>query len=217
MLLLSGCSSPAPSPAPPVVVTLGDSVPAGTACACTPFPDLYANLLSPRAASINLAQPGFETTDVQQQVGADDIRADIRSASVVVVMAGANDMASAFDDHDDYPATARVVESTVTSIVDTVRREHGSPVDVLVLGYWNVVEDGEVGLSTYGPDGLAEAKQATRYCNDALRRAAEHSGATYLDTSVAFADDPTGLLAPDGDHPNAAGHEAIAGMLYDHR
>ena len=26
--------------------------------------------------------------------------------------------------------------------------------------------------------------------------------------------DPTALLAPDGDHPNAAGHQAIADALY---
>ncbi|MFC4066185.1 SGNH/GDSL hydrolase family protein [Actinoplanes subglobosus] len=196
-----------------MVVTLGDSVPAGTACDCTPFPDLYAHRASPGATSINLAEPGFDTTDVQEQLDAGDVRADIRAANVVILMAGANDMAAAFDSGDDYPATARSVRTTVSSIVDTVRREHSGPVEVLVLGYWNVVADGAVGLSTYGPDGLAEARQATRDCNDALRQAAESSGATYLDTSVAFTGDPTGLLAADGDHPNAAGHRAIADLL----
>ncbi|GIE76499.1 hypothetical protein Aph02nite_24490 [Actinoplanes philippinensis] len=215
LLTLNACATPEPEPRPeePVVVTLGDSVPAGTGCDCRPFPDLYARLLSSHAASINLAQPGFTTADVREQVGTSDIRDDIRSASLVVVMAGANDMAEAFENGDDYPGTARAVQDAVSSIVDTVRSEHGSPVTVLVLGYWNVVRDGEVGLSAYGADGLEEARRATRYCNDALRQAAEHSGAAYLDTSAAFTGDPTAFLTPDGDHPNAAGHEAIAALL----
>ncbi|WP_433796612.1 SGNH/GDSL hydrolase family protein [Actinoplanes sp. CA-252034] len=219
LLLLGACTAPEPAPGPrePVVVTLGDSVPAGTGCECVPFPDRYAGLLSPGAASVNLAEPGFTAADVREQVGTTDVRDEIRSATLVVVMAGANDMAEAFDAGEDYPETARAVRSTVSSIVDTVHGEHDGPVDVLVLGYWNVVRDGAVGLDTYGAEGLEEAKRATRYCNDALREAAERSGATYLDTSAAFASDPTGFLGPDGDHPNAAGHEAIAALLYDHR
>jgi acyl-CoA thioesterase-1 len=72
----------------------------------------------------------------------------------------------------------------MASILDTIRAEHDSPVDILVLGYRNVVQDGAVGLTTYGPDGLEQAKQATAYGNDALRQAADHGGATYLDTGI---------------------------------
>ena len=44
------------------------------------------------------------------------------------------------------------------------------------------------------------------------------TGATYISTLPAFhgqdgTRDPTNLLAPDGDHPNAAGHAAIAALL----
>ncbi|GAA4605400.1 lysophospholipase L1-like esterase [Actinoplanes octamycinicus] len=215
VLALTGCAGPIRAERDsPVVVTLGDSVPAGTNCSCTPFPDLYARMLSPRARSVNLAQSGFTTADVQEQLGRGGVRDSVRAASVVLVMAGANDMAAAFDEGDDFGTAAQRVGDAMASIVAAVRREHGSPVTVLVLGYWNVVKDGAVGLEAYGADGLRTAKQATSYDNDALRQAAEQAGATYLTTSPLFTADPTALLADDGDHPNAAGHQAIARMLY---
>jgi acyl-CoA thioesterase-1 len=103
--------------------------------------------------------------------------------------------------------------------VRTILQTHGTPVPVLVLGYWNVVKDGAVGLASYGASGLRSAEDATQYCNLALRLAAQQSGARYVSTTPAFkgadhTQDPTYLLAPDGDHPNAAGHQAIANALY---
>jgi acyl-CoA thioesterase-1 len=234
-LCLTGCSTPAPGPGPgaadpnlgsaggiPVVVTLGDSVPAGTACGCTPFPDLYAHMLSPQARSVNLAQPGYTASDVQGQLRTASVRAGLHEAAVVLVMVGANDLAAAFDNARDpagYQASAATVQTTVAAIVSTVLRIHATPVTVLVLGYWNVVEDGAVGLADYGADGLRSADQATHDCNQALRRAAEQSGARYVTTIPVFKgtdrqEDPTGLLAADGDHPNAAGHRAVADALY---
>jgi acyl-CoA thioesterase I len=226
---VAGCAGPAPIPAPPseppgtpVVVTLGDSVPAGTACDCDPFPDLYARLVSPAAVSVNLAQPGDTSADVRDEVGADDIRADLRRATIVLIMAGANDLAAAFDDERDdeaYETSAAQVEANVAATVDTILHVHSTPVTVLVLGYWNVVKDGSAGLAAYGAAGLASAHGATRYCNLALQRAAEQAGARYVPTTAAFRGehrtlDPTGLLASDGDHPNADGQEAIAEAVY---
>jgi acyl-CoA thioesterase-1 len=225
---VAGCAGPAPVPAPsdppgtPVVVTLGDSVPAGTACGCDPFPDRYARLLSPGAVSVNLARSGDTSADVRQETGDDDVRADLRRATIVLIMAGANDLAAAFDDGRDdaaYQAAADQVEANVAATVDTVVQAHGTPVTVLVLGYWNVVKDGAVGLAAYGADGLASAHSATHYCDLALRQAAAQTGATYVPTTAAFrgdhrALDPTDLLAPDGDHPNADGQEAIAEAVY---
>jgi acyl-CoA thioesterase-1 len=228
-LAVAGCAAPAPVPGPPsdppgtpVVVTLGDSVPAGTACGCDPFPDRYARLVSPDAVSVNLAQPGNTSADVRDEVGDDDVRADLRRATIVLIMAGANDLAQAFGDARDdvaYQASADQVEANVAATVDAVVQVHGTPVTVLVLGYWNVVKDGTVGLAAYGADGLASALSATRYCDLALRRAADRTGARYVPTTAAFRGDrrtidPTGLLAPDGDHPNADGHEAIAESVY---
>ena len=226
---MAGCAATAPTPAPPseppdtpIVVTLGDSVPAGTACGCDPFPDRYARLLSPHAVSVNLAQPGNTSADVRTAVGDDAVRADLRRATIILIMVGANDLAAAFaGGRDDaaYEATAGQVETNVAATVDTVVQAHGTPVTVLVLGYWNVVKDGAAGLAAYGAAGLASAHAATRYCDLALRRAAEQTGARYVPTTVAFRGDhrsrnPTNLLAPDGDHPNADGQEAIAEAVY---
>jgi acyl-CoA thioesterase-1 len=226
---VAGCAAPEPVPAPPseppgtpVVVTLGDSVPAGSACDCDPFPDRYARLVSPAAVSVNLAQSGDTSADVRDQVDDEDVRADLRRATIVLIMAGANDLAATFDDGWDdraYQMSADQVEANVAAIVDTVVQKHGTPVTVLVLGYWNVVKDGSVGLAEYGADGLAEAHAATRYCNLALQRAARQSGARYVPTTPAFRGehrtlDPTSLLAADGDHPNADGQEAIAEAVY---
>jgi acyl-CoA thioesterase-1 len=205
-----------------VVVTLGDSVPAGTACDCTPFPDLYAHMLNPEARSVNLAQPGYTASDVQGQLTDAGVRTDLRTAAVVLVMIGANDLADAFDNSRDdasYQAVAATVRTDVAAIVTTVMQVHATPVTVLVLGYWNVVKDGAVGLAEYGADGLKSAERATRDCNQALRRAAQQSGARYVTTTPVFKgtdrqEDPTDLLAADGDHPNAAGHQAIADALY---
>jgi lysophospholipase L1-like esterase len=224
-LAVAGCTGPAsPSepPGTPVVVTLGDSVPAGTACGCDPFPDRYARLVSPDAVSVNLAQPGDTSADIRDEAGDDDVRADLRRATIVLIMAGANDLAAAVaDGRDDraYETSADQVEANVAATVDTVMRMHRTPVTVLVLGYWNVVKDGAVGLAAYGAAGLASAHAATRYCNLALQRAAKQTGARYVPTTAAFrgdhrALDPTGLLAPDGDHPNADGQEAIAEAVY---
>jgi lysophospholipase L1-like esterase len=49
--------------------------------------------------------------------------------------------------------------------------------------------------------------------------AARATGALYVSTYTAFkgpagTNDPTGLLAADGDHPNAAGHQLIARTIY---
>jgi acyl-CoA thioesterase-1 len=193
-----------------VVVTFGDSVPAGTACGCTPFPDLYASRIG--ATSDNLSEPGFTSQDVRQQLETAKAEAAVRAANVVLVMAGANDLAPAFDTGDgSYAGPAAQVEQNVSAVVAAVHTLRPAAA-VLVFGYWNVVEDGDVGRADYGDDGVAEAATATRYCNDALRAAA--AGARYVDTTAAFKGDPTGLLAADGDHPNAAGHRAIASVAY---
>ncbi|WP_255657335.1 SGNH/GDSL hydrolase family protein [Actinoplanes sp. L3-i22] len=214
VLCLGGCHAAA-LPAAPLVVTLGDSVPAGTACGCTPFPDRYARMRSPEARSLNFAQPGFTADDVREGILDSEVVDGLREASVVLVMVGANDMAAVFGQDRDYPAAAERVRATVTTIVGGIRQAHGSPVRILVLGYWNVVKDGAVGRAEYGPDGVRSAAAATRAGNAALQAAAAATGASYLATDVLFkgadrAGDPTGLLAADGDHPNAAGHEAIA-------
>ena len=236
-LVVAGCSAPVQSspvqsspvqsspvqsspgrPAAGTVVTLGDSVPAGTACDCVPFPDLYARLLSPPGRSIDDARAGYTSADIRGQVADAGVRADLATATLVLIMAGANDLADAFDngrDDDAYRGAAADVRLNLDAIVAIIRQDSSAPVTVLVLGYWNVVKDGAVGLAAYGADGERSAAAATRFLNQALRQAADDSGARYVPTTTAFKgdlrdQDPTALLAADGDHPNARGHRAIA-------
>ncbi|MEU4236045.1 SGNH/GDSL hydrolase family protein [Actinoplanes sp. NPDC026619] len=211
-LLLAACAPPAGPPRLRTVVTLGDSVPAGTACGCDPFPTVYAR--AQQAIDINLAEPGSSAADVRTAVPAD--RDVLATAAEVIIMIGANDMAASFDDPSSYAAVATGIETEVAASVTAIEQLH--PVPVIVLGYWNVVLDGKVGAARYGPAGTRAATQATVAVNRALQSAAARSGATYIATLPAFHgpdghQDPTALLAPDGDHPNAAGQAAIAALL----
>ncbi|WP_249997696.1 SGNH/GDSL hydrolase family protein [Actinoplanes sp. M2I2] len=215
VLLLGGCAAAAPSSSParpPEVLTLGDSVAAGSACGCSPFPALYAR--AQHATDVNLARSGATAADVRAAVPAE--RSQVASAAEVVIMIGANDMAAVFGHPAQYATVAAGVDDDVTATVTAIEQLHRVP--VILLGYWNVVQDGQVGAAQYGADGVRDAARATALVNQALRDAATRTGATFVPTEPAFhgddgSHDPTGLLAPDGDHPNAAGQAAIAALL----
>ncbi|MCO8275989.1 SGNH/GDSL hydrolase family protein [Actinoplanes sp. TRM 88003] len=212
-VLVSSACATSPAPAEPrSVVTLGDSVAAGAACGCDPFPALYAR--AQHATDVDLAQDGATAADVR--AGLNGMRDELSSAAEVVIMIGANDMAGVFGQPARYATVADGVEADVAATVTTIRRGHRIP--VVVLGYWNVVQDGQVAAEAYGADGVRDAGHATALVNQALRTAAERTGATFVPTEPAFhgddgGRDPTGLLAPDGDHPNAAGQAAIAALI----
>jgi acyl-CoA thioesterase I len=207
----AGCSAGAP-PAVPTVVTLGDSVPAGTACGCDPFPTLYAR--AQHARSANLAAAGATSADVLGSLPS--AAGALSSADRVLLMVGANDLAEAFSGHTSYAAAAAAVRDNVTRTITGIHRIH--PVPVVVLGYWNVVRDGQPAAAAYSAAQVRSAAAATAVANDALRSAAADAGGVYVPTNAAFhgADgraDPTPLLAADGDHPDADGHAAIAALI----
>ncbi|MEV4641137.1 SGNH/GDSL hydrolase family protein [Actinoplanes sp. NPDC049548] len=216
--LLSGCGphSPEPraTPQPPTIVTLGDSVPAGTGCTCAAFPELYAR--HEHAVSINLAAPGLTSADVRAELRLPAVRDSLLQADEVVIMIGANDVADSFTDDDAVASGARTIRTNVRATIDGIQQLHHTL--VIVLGYWNVVRDGRVGVTTYGEKGVEVSTRATGTVNDALAAAADDGGAVYLSTEPAFhgldgSQDPTALLIADGDHPNSAGHNAIARLL----
>ncbi|GGQ39847.1 SGNH/GDSL hydrolase family protein [Couchioplanes azureus] len=209
-----GMEPAATEPRRPTVVTLGDSVPAGTGCDCTAFPELYAE--RQHAVSTNLAEAGLTSADVRAQLDDPEVRDTLRQADEVLLMVGANDVADLFTDPEAVTTAATEVRTNVRATVDAIQRIH--PSTVIVLGYWNVVRDGEVGVSEYGETGVKASTETTDAINDALAEAAEDGGATYVSTGPAFhgpdgEKDPTALLVADGDHPDAAGHTAIAQLI----
>jgi lysophospholipase L1-like esterase len=211
------------------LVHFGDSVPSGHACSCTPYPGLHAGLAARRTGDVvladNLARSGYTSSDVRRQVESASSVADIRRADAVVIMIGANDFGTSFgqvwhgaDPARTYAPVAARVKANLASTIARVRALHHTPVRVVALGYWNVMKDGKVARTAYGPAGVKASDEATTYANNAILGAARATGATYVPTYPVFKGangrtDPTSLLAPDGDHPNARGHRLIAQAL----
>jgi acyl-CoA thioesterase-1 len=216
------------------VVVFGDSVPYGTACRCEPFASLYAKALSRHnrwtVSMTNLARSGATSSDVRAMLETSAAQSAVQSASTVVLMVGANDFQAAFDNDQRqacprsgcYGGTAQHLKLTTIDIIKRVNKIHGSPVSVVVLDYWDVVADGRTGQERYGAQGEAKAQNATSYADAALHAGAQALGSGFFSTRVVFRgqhndQDPTPLLASDGDHPNASGHMAIARALGDKR
>jgi lysophospholipase L1-like esterase len=215
------------------VLGLGDSVTAGTACGCVDFVRLLAHdlgLATKQAVSAtNRGHSGQTSAQLLALVRGDaGTRADIRSADADVITIGANDLAPALQawdagDCDDACAVrdVGVVTSRVADVVREVRKlRAGRPTRVLVTDYWNVFEDGDVGRGDRGSAYLGWSDRLTRAFNAALCPKVSAAGGTCLDLYAPFKGsdghrNPTGLLADDGDHPNAAGHALIARLMLD--
>lgn len=226
-------SSAAPGSSGHVVLALGDSVPSGHACDCTPFPQTYGSLLSSKTGTPvkveNRAVSGLDTAGLLSQLRQSDVRAAVRASDVILITIGAND----FGDHRDQVvdgtcgrgnsdcvsdelATMRTHLATVLARLTALR--HGEPTWILVTGYWNVFQDGDVARRAYGEAGLQAALRLTRRANATIEAVAGADGARYVDLYAPFEEsgrDVTSLMAADGDHPDAAGHDLIAQTLLD--
>ena len=209
--------------APLSVVALGDSVPSGAACGCTPFPQLSASLLAaPGTGEVPTADDavdGATSTDVLSAVLTDhEVQADVAAADVVEIEVGANDV-----EYSDacgttvscYQPTVPTVEQNVRAIVAEVHAlTQGHPAVVVLLDYWNVWLGGTY-AAAQGQAYVDAATAVTDQVNTAIRQVAADTGSTYVDVRAAFkgpdyTNDETRYLASDGDHPNARGHATIA-------
>jgi lysophospholipase L1-like esterase len=216
------------------VVALGDSVTSGGHCDCDAFPLVYGRMLA-RQTGVpvhvdNLGVGGLGSAGLLRSLGdagSPEARA-VADADVALVTIGAND----FGDHhaeitsgqctgapgDDCVADEMAaMRSHVRDILDRARAlRHGQSTTVLVTGYWNVFEDGDVARASFPAAGRAATIQLTLRTNAAIRAAAQQAGATYVDLYSPFQDwpgGPTELLAEDGDHPSARGHALTARVL----
>jgi acyl-CoA thioesterase-1 len=205
------------------IVALGDSVPRGTNCDCTPYPPLTADAVSGASGqpvtATNDSVAGYTTSAVVRQLDSGrDVVTHVAGADVVEIEVGANDVA-----HRDscgtalscYTADVPQVEKNLTTIIARVHElTGGSPVLVVLLDYWSVWLGGTY-AAAQGEAYVATAQELTDEINTAIRSVATASGSAYVDLRAAFkgpnyAYDETHYLSDDGDHPNAAGHQQIA-------
>jgi lysophospholipase L1-like esterase len=216
------------------VVALGDSVTSGSACDCIAFPELYGRQLArERGVTVHvrnegvggLASPGLLNSI--DDPTSETARA-LAAADIVLVTIGAND----FGDHHDQITTGHcsgtqgidcvadelgALRANLRGILARTRALRGDrPTALLVTGYWNVFEDGDVARSRFPDVGRAATIRLTLRANAVIKTDADQAGATYVDLFDPFENRPGGptpLLAPDGDHPNARGHALTARVL----
>ena len=102
----------------------------------------------------------------------------------------------------------------ILAAVDAVQTGHHAT--VLVTDYWNVFTDGAVARMAGGQAQVDWSDDITAAANNQIWPAARRAGDTCVDLVPVFKPsgaDPTRLLASDGDHPNAAGVQAIVSAL----
>ena len=217
------------APRPLSVVGVGDSVTAGSNCDCATFVERFADLVAARdgraATATNLGVPGLTTGSLATQLAQPGPSRSVAAADTVVVTIGANDLGPLEDQWEHGGCDSACLAPGVAAMarglaVDLARiRELGHAGQrVEVTTYWNVFEDGDVADQKLGPGFADWSDSVTVAANRAICQAAQGYGDTCVDLYAPFlsADgnrNPTPLLASDGDHPNAAGHQVIARAL----
>ena len=202
----------------------------GEHCDCDDYVTGFGHLLARRTGTkVHATDDGESgsTSDglADELTGSDsDDRAlqdDVAHADVVVVTMGANDLTPALTAWRSGSCRASCYEPQVASmrsdlgrVLDRVRTLAGGRARVLVTTYWNVFTDGDVARAAERSGYLAWSDTVTREANAAITAVADAHAATLVDLYAPFkgdgSQDPTDLLAHDGDHPDAAGTALIS-------
>jgi lysophospholipase L1-like esterase len=217
-------------PAVTSVVGLGDSVPTGSACGCTSYIALVGDALAERQGiqvlSQNLAAGGQTSQGMLEQLGTNTAQAAVAGSNLTIVTIGANDFDSTMAGDEAcsdsaglscYQSMLSQLRSNIQAILSKLRTLQSRPDSrIQVTGYWNVFLDGAVARAR-GNSYVANSNALTLAVNHILASAATANGAQYVDIYAPFkgngSQDDTALLADDGDHPDAAGHQVIASSL----
>src|SRR5262249_14187557 len=218
-----GSSSSQSKPQTSSVVALGDSVPRGTNCDCTPYPPLTADGLTASTGravtAINDSVAGYTSSNVLHQVDSDSAVIDhLRAADTVEIEVGANDVAyssSCGTTVGCYTPQIPTLEKNLAAIVERVHDlTSGHKALVVLLDYWSVWLGGRYAAAK-GETYVNAAEAMTDKVNAVIKSTASSSGSAYADLRAAFKGpdysfDETHYLSSDGDHPNEAGHKQIA-------
>jgi acyl-CoA thioesterase I len=205
------------------IVALGDSVPRGTNCSCTPYPPLTATGLSrttgDKVTATNDSVAGYTTKNVLNQLDNNQNVIDhVKKADVVEIEIGANDVAHNSKCGTSVDCYAPKVPTMKANLLSIVRRTQslvsGHKHLLVLLDYWSVWLGGKYAASK-GQAYVAAAEEMTDRVDSAIQSTAAKTGSAYVDLRAAFKGpsysyDETHYLSNDGDHPNAAGHQKIA-------
>jgi acyl-CoA thioesterase I len=206
------------------IVALGDSVPSGYRCNCTPYPQLSANGLTTTTGqtvtATNDAVAGYTTTNVLKQLNSDGTVIDqVRKADAFEINIGANDVPynakTCGTSVACYAPLVSPMQKNLSAIVSRIRDlTSGHKVVVVLLDYWSIWLGGTYARNK-GHVYVSAARQMTAQVDAAIRTTADQNGAKYVSERRAFNGPSFGhieshYLASDGEHPNAAGHQAIA-------
>jgi lysophospholipase L1-like esterase len=203
---------------------LGDSVPSGYHCNCTPYPQLSASGLASTTGqtvkAANDAVAGYTTTDVLQQLNSDSTVIDaVKKADAVEINIGANDVPYNSDSCGTtvgcYSPLVAPMQKNLASIVSRVKAlTSGHKVLVVLLDYWSIWLGGTYARNK-GQAYVQAARQMTAQVDSAIKTTASQNGSAYVSERRAFKGPSFGYieshyLATDGEHPNVKGHQAIA-------
>jgi acyl-CoA thioesterase I len=166
----------------------------------------------------NDAVGGYTTSDVLSQLDDPNVDSHVAKADVVELEVGANDVgysASCGSSVSCYAPKIPTIQQNLDAIIAKVQGlTQGRHFLLVLLDYWSVWLGGQY-AQAQGTAYVDAAAEVTDQVNQVIKDAAARTGAAYVDLRAAFKGpdytyDETHYLAPDGDHPNAAGHQQIA-------
>jgi lysophospholipase L1-like esterase len=197
------------------IVALGDSVPSGYNCNCTPFPQLSAQGLTSSTGqtvtATNDAVAGYTTTNVLNQLKSDSAVIDkVSTADAIEINVGANDVPwngqKCGTSVSCYAPLFAPMQKNLASIVARVHDlTSGHTVRVVLLDYWSIWLGGTYARKQ-GHDYVSAARQMTSQVDAAIKTTASQSGSAYVSERRAFKGPSFGYieshyLATDGEHP----------------